>query len=85
MTVSNLVLKKSINIHPKIGLLKLIDCFKFILIATYENTIAMAEGEELQVIEMDQGDGWTKVRRITDVDCVEGFVPTNYIDCTELE
>lgn len=43
----------------------------------------MAEGEELQVIELDQGDGWTRVRRITDSSIwEEGFVPTSYIEST---
>ncbi|KAG8235879.1 hypothetical protein J437_LFUL016452 [Ladona fulva] len=32
--------------------------------ATSEGSIPMAEGEELWVVELDQGDGWTRVRRI---------------------
>ena len=46
----------------------------------------MDEGEELWVIEMDQGDGWTRVRRIhiTTMDPMpEGFVPSTYIEITE--
>jgi oxalate decarboxylase/phosphoglucose isomerase-like protein (cupin superfamily) len=39
----------------------------------------MNDGEELYVIEVDQGDGWTRVRR--PADSVEGFVPTSYIHC----
>lgn len=39
----------------------------------------MAENEELYMIEVDQGDGWTRVRRMTG-DCEEGFVPTSYIE-----
>lgn len=43
----------------------------------------MAEGEELHVIELDQGDGWTRVRRISSGNVVEeGFVPTSYIEST---
>ena len=41
----------------------------------------MAESEELQVIELDQGDGWTRVRRINGKSGnEEGFVPTRYIE-----
>ncbi|XP_031620569.1 formin-binding protein 1-like [Contarinia nasturtii] len=54
--------------------------------ATSEGSIPMAEGEELHVIELDQGDGWTRVRRITDnsgwEEGCEGFVPTSYIEST---
>lgn len=39
----------------------------------------MYEGEELLIIELDQGDGWTRVRRQNDHE--EGFVPTSYIEC----
>lgn len=38
----------------------------------------MEEGEELDVVELDQGDGWTRVRRIDGDE--EGFVPTSYIE-----
>jgi len=44
-------------------------------------TIHMEEGEELDVIEEDQGDGWTRVRRPqprTEAD--DGFVPTSYLE-----
>ena len=37
----------------------------------------MQEGERLLVIEMDQGDGWTRVRRHDSLE--EGFVPTAYL------
>lgn len=52
--------------------------------ATSEGSIPMAEGEELQMIELDQGDGWTRVRRITGSNggWEEGFVPTSYIECS---
>lgn len=41
----------------------------------------MSEGEELQVIEIDQGDGWTRVRRLCGSNgWEEGFVPTSYIE-----
>jgi len=54
---------------------------------TSEGSIRMDENEELWVIETDQGDGWTRVRRIkpSTIDPMpEGFVPTSYIETTEL-
>jgi formin-binding protein 1 len=42
----------------------------------------MSEGEELQIIEIDQGDGWTRVRRHCANGWEEGFVPTSYIETT---
>lgn len=45
-------------------------------------SISMAEGELFDVIEFDQGDGWTRVRRRIfdpDDDDFIGFVPTTYI------
>ncbi|XP_033733296.1 cdc42-interacting protein 4 homolog isoform X2 [Pecten maximus] len=42
------------------------------------SSVSMEEGEEMAVIEQDQGDGWTRVRRKDDS---EGFVPTSYIQC----
>ena len=54
---------------------------------TSEGSIRMEENEELWVIETDQGDGWTRVRRIkpSSLDPMpEGFVPTSYIDTLEL-
>lgn len=41
----------------------------------------MAQDEELHLIELDQGDGWTRVRRMNG-DNEEGFVPTSYIETT---
>lgn len=46
--------------------------------ATSDGAISMGAGEHLAVIEKDQGDGWTRVRRM---DGEDGFVPTSYIDC----
>lgn len=46
--------------------------------AQSEGAIDMEEGEDLEVVELDQGDGWTRVRR-TKTD-EEGFVPTTYLD-----
>jgi len=45
--------------------------------ASSEGSIPMAEGEQLLVIELDQGDGWTRVRRETGLE--EGFVPSAYL------
>jgi len=55
--------------------------------ASSEGSIALEEGEELWLIETDQGDGWTRVRRLnpSHLDPMpEGFVPTSYIDTTEM-
>ncbi|XP_037079941.1 formin-binding protein 1-like isoform X2 [Pollicipes pollicipes] len=45
--------------------------------ASSEGSIPMQEGEQLLVIELDQGDGWTRVRRQDSLE--EGFVPTAYL------
>lgn len=46
-----------------------------------EGTISVTEGEVLNVIEEDKGDGWTRVRRSEDE---EGYVPTSYLEvCLE--
>lgn len=51
--------------------------------ATSEGSIPMSENEELLVIELDQGDGWTRVRRLCGPNgWEEGFVPTSYIEST---
>lgn len=47
--------------------------------AQSEGSIPMGEGEIFEVVELDQGDGWTRVRRINDQE--EGFVPTSYLKC----
>lgn len=55
--------------------------------ASSEGSIALEENEELWLIETDQGDGWTRVRRLnpSHLDPMpEGFVPTSYIDTTEM-
>jgi formin-binding protein 1 len=52
--------------------------FKFL--ASSEGSIPMFDGEELLLLELDQGDGWTRVRRMNDLE--EGFVPTSYIECS---
>ncbi|XP_041481118.1 cdc42-interacting protein 4-like isoform X11 [Lytechinus variegatus] len=41
-----------------------------------DNLLSMAQGEELELIEKDSGDGWTRVRRADE----EGYVPTSYIE-----
>jgi hypothetical protein len=54
---------------------------------TDEGTIRMDEGEEFWIIETDEGNGWTKVRRInssTLEPMSEGFVPSSYIETCEL-
>lgn len=45
-------------------------------------SISMKESEQFDVIEFDQGDGWTRVRRKVynpEDDDFIGFVPTTYI------
>ncbi|XP_039193199.1 cdc42-interacting protein 4 isoform X2 [Crotalus tigris] len=42
-----------------------------------EGTISMQEGEELNLMEEDKGDGWTRVRRCNKGG--EGYVPTSYL------
>lgn len=44
--------------------------------AENEGSVSMEENEEMNVLEMDQGDGWTRVRKKNEM---EGFVPTSYI------
>ncbi|XP_052790717.1 cdc42-interacting protein 4 homolog isoform X2 [Mya arenaria] len=46
--------------------------------AVNEGSVSMTENEEMSVLEQDQGDGWTRVRRSNNE---EGFVPTSYIQC----
>jgi hypothetical protein len=52
-----------------------------LILATSEGSIPMAQDEELHLIEEDQGDGWTRVRRMHG-EFEEGFVPTSYIETT---
>ncbi|PRD25714.1 UNVERIFIED_CONTAM: Fnbp1 [Trichonephila clavipes] len=42
-----------------------------------EGSIGVVEGEEFDIVELDQGDGWTRVRKRN---FEEGFVPTSYIE-----
>lgn len=37
----------------------------------------MTDKEMFDVVELDQGDGWTRVRR---ANLEEGFVPTSYLE-----
>lgn len=46
--------------------------------APSEGSISMDEGEEFNIVEQDQGDGWLRVRRSNGE---EGFVPTSYVEC----
>ncbi|CAI9717467.1 formin-binding protein 1-like isoform X5 [Octopus vulgaris] len=47
--------------------------------AMNEGSISMEENEQMFVLEQDQGDGWTRVRKKNGSD---GFVPSSYIQCT---
>jgi SH3 domain len=47
-------------------------------VAPSDGSITMGLGEDFSIVEQDQGDGWTRVRRTTGE---EGFVPTSYIEC----
>ncbi|KAK6112228.1 hypothetical protein QQG55_46870 [Brugia pahangi] len=44
-----------------------------------EGTMAMEEGDEMILLERDEGDGWTRVRHVSSAR--EGFVPTSYLHC----
>lgn len=57
----------------------------FFFLGLDEGSIKMAEGEEFEVVELDQGDGWTRVRRMNNANYEEGFVPTSYIECVLFE
>lgn len=65
---------------PTIGVCKALYPFE----ATSEGSIPMAQDEELHLIELDQGDGWTRVRRMHG-EFEEGFVPTSYIETSLLD
>ncbi|XP_054158056.1 formin-binding protein 1-like isoform X2 [Oppia nitens] len=60
---------------PSLGSAKALYAFE----AQSEGSIAMGENEEFEVVELDQGDGWTRVRRMNEP-IEEGFVPTSYIE-----
>ncbi|XP_022697164.1 formin-binding protein 1-like isoform X2 [Varroa jacobsoni] len=48
--------------------------------AENEGAISMNEQDEMYIVELDQGDGWTRVRMRNGND--EGFVPSSYLDIT---
>ncbi|XP_056393838.1 formin-binding protein 1 isoform X9 [Hyla sarda] len=58
---------------PTIGTCKALYAFD----GENEGTISVAEGEILNVIEEDKGDGWTRIQRSEEE---EGYVPTSYIE-----
>ncbi|KAK3606674.1 hypothetical protein CHS0354_029584, partial [Potamilus streckersoni] len=60
--------------YPVIGTCRALYGFE----ATNQGSISMKENEEMYILEQDQGDGWTRVRKH---DSSEGFVPTSYIQC----
>ena len=47
------------------------------LSACNEGSIDMFEGDSYDILEADQGDGWTRVRKSNGE---EGFVPSSYLD-----
>lgn len=47
-----------------------------IVAATTSGSLSMAADEELSIVDQDNGDGWTRIRKPTGE---EGFVPTTYI------
>ncbi|XP_013089865.1 formin-binding protein 1-like [Biomphalaria glabrata] len=59
---------------PVIGRCRALYAFE----AINEGSVHMYENEDMQILEQDQGDGWTRVRK---ADGTEGFVPTSYIEC----
>lgn len=52
-------------------------------ITSCEGTVSMSENEVFSIVEDDNGDGWTRVKRIwikpSDQE-IEGYVPTSYIE-----
>ncbi|XP_061459791.1 formin-binding protein 1 isoform X5 [Rhineura floridana] len=58
---------------PTIGTCKALYTFE----GQNEGTISVTEGETLYVIEVDKGDGWTRIRKNEDE---EGYVPTSYVE-----
>ncbi|CAH1786841.1 unnamed protein product [Owenia fusiformis] len=57
---------------PVIGKAKALYSFE----ANSDGAISMMEGEDLDIVEQDQGDGWTRARKH---DGSEGFIPTSYV------
>lgn len=51
----------------------------FVSLATTDTALSMAEGEQFEILERDEGDGWTHVRRSNGE---VGFVPTSYVQCS---
>ncbi|XP_076258097.1 formin-binding protein 1-like Cip4 isoform X3 [Rhynchophorus ferrugineus] len=68
------------DMFPAIGVCRALYAFE----ATSEGSIPIVPDEELHLIELDQGDGWTRVRRMNG-EFDEGFVPTSYIETTLYE
>lgn len=64
--------EEAIDQFPVIGTCRALYTFS----AENEGSVSMTENEEMSVLEQDQGDGWTRVRKKNDS---EGFVPTSYI------
>ncbi|XP_055955143.1 formin-binding protein 1 isoform X2 [Patella vulgata] len=60
--------------YPVIGTCRALYRFE----AVNEGSVPMDENEEMFIIEQDQGDGWTRIRKD---DNIEGFVPTSYLQC----
>lgn len=48
--------------------------------ATSDTALSMVAGEQFDIIERDQGDGWTHVRRTNGE---TGFIPTSYIEIND--
>ncbi|CAJ0583338.1 unnamed protein product, partial [Mesorhabditis spiculigera] len=44
-----------------------------------DGTISLVVNEEYLLLEKDEGDGWTRVRKLHEAQ--EGFVPTSYLKC----
>ena len=61
--------------HSNLQLLALEYYFRTIA-APSDGAIKIQEGEKMEVIEQDVGDGWTRVRKSNGD---EGFVPTSYV------
>jgi hypothetical protein len=49
------------------------------IIGGSDGTAKMTDGEEMLLVERDEGDGWTRIRKLNS--SIEGFVPTSYLEC----
>uniref|UniRef100_A0A0N4V290 SH3 domain-containing protein n=1 Tax=Enterobius vermicularis TaxID=51028 RepID=A0A0N4V290_ENTVE len=69
------VYEEEVDELPVLGMCRALYAFE----GGSEGTMPMIEGDEMALIERDEGDGWTRVRNLATGK--EGFVPTTYLEC----